>query len=90
MPVHLRSLALLLFIFGASAALAAYVGMKYEEVTPQGAVQSREPTPEPAIQSTKPLAPCLRQRPIFIEADGVYSSNDGKHADTNARFTSSF
>ena len=57
MPLHLRSLALLLFIFGASAALAAYVEMKYEDVTPQHAVQFREPTPKPAIQSTKPVAP---------------------------------
>jgi hypothetical protein len=45
-PLQLRSLALLLFIFGASAALAAYVGLKYEELTP-----------EPAIRSTQPLAP---------------------------------
>ena len=55
--MHPRSLALLLFIFGASTALAAFVGMKYAELTPQRAVQSGEPTPEPAIQSTQPLAP---------------------------------
>ena len=57
MPLHLRSLALLLSVFGASAALAAYVGTKYADVTPQRAAQSREPTLEPAIQSPQPLAP---------------------------------
>ena len=62
MPLHLRSLALLLFIFGASAAFAAYLGMKYEEVTPQRAVQSREPTPEPCF-SPRSRLPLLRIRP---------------------------
>ena len=93
MPLHLRSLALLLFIFGASAALAAYVEMKYEDVTPQHAVQFREPTPERAIQSTKPVAPLSHSAsdgPIFIESDGVYSPSDGKHADTKARLPSAF
>ena len=55
--MHLRSLALLLFVFGASAALAGYVGMRYGEPVPQRAVQSRESAPEPAVQSTQPLAP---------------------------------
>ena len=55
--MHPRSLALMLFVFGASAALAGYVGMKYGEVTPQRADQSRESTRETAIQSTQPLAP---------------------------------
>ena len=56
--MHLRSLALLLLILGASTALSVYIGMtKYEQVTPDRAVQPREPTTEPLIQSTKPLAP---------------------------------
>lgn len=55
MSMHLRSLALLLFIFCASAALGAYAGMKYEDVTSQHSVQFREPTLEP-MQSRKPVA----------------------------------
>ena len=90
--MHLRSLALLLFVFAASAAFAGYLGMKYGEVTPQRAVQSREPAPELVLQSAKPDA-LLRirpARPIRIEARGVYSPGDGQHADTNARFTTGF
>jgi hypothetical protein len=68
-PVHLRSLALLLFIFAASAALAAFVGMQYGEVTSQRAVQSPEPAPAPAIQSTQTLAP-----PSRSAGDGPSSS----------------
>jgi BA14K-like protein len=55
--VHLRGLALLIFIFGASAALAGFVGMKYDEYTSKPAVQSREPTLEREDQSTNPVAP---------------------------------
>ena len=36
--MHLRSLALLVLIFGACAALAGYVGMMYGEQTPERAV----------------------------------------------------
>ena len=54
--MHLRSLALLLFVFAASAAFAGYLGMKYGEVTPQRAIQSREPAPELVPQSAKPDA----------------------------------
>ena len=53
--VHLRGLALLVFIFGASAALAGFVGMKYDEYTSKPAVQSREPTLEREVQSTDPV-----------------------------------
>ena len=54
--MHIRSLALLLFVFAASAAFAGYLGMKYGEVTPQRAAQSREPAPELVLQSAKPVA----------------------------------
>jgi len=54
--MHLRSLALLVFVFAASAAFAGYLGMKYGEVTPQRAVQSREPAPELVLQSAKLVA----------------------------------
>ena len=54
--MHLRSLALLVFVFAASAAFAGYLGMKYGEVTPQRAVQSQEPAPELVLQSAQPVA----------------------------------
>ena len=54
--MHLRSLALLLFVFAASAAFAGYLGMKYGEVTPQRAVQSAEPAPVLVLQSATPVA----------------------------------
>jgi len=55
--MQLRSLALLVLIFGASAALAGYVGMMYGEQTPERAVQSAGPTIEREVQSTdQPLA----------------------------------
>ena len=55
--MHLRGLALLVFIFATSAALAGFVGMKYDEYTSKPAVQSREPTLEREDQSTNPVAP---------------------------------
>ena len=53
--MHLRGLALLVFIFGASAALAGFVGMKYDEYTSKPAVQSREPALVREVQSTDPV-----------------------------------
>jgi len=66
--VHLRGLALLIFIFGASAALAGFVGMKYDEYTSKPAVQSREPTLEREVQSTDPvdLSPFAASHDAFL------------------------
>jgi hypothetical protein len=46
--VNLRSLALMVFIFAASAALAGYVGMKYGEPGSQQQVQHATPPARPA------------------------------------------
>jgi hypothetical protein len=41
--MHLRSLTLIVFIFAASAALAGYVGIMYDQHALQSAVQSPAP-----------------------------------------------
>ena len=68
--MHLRGLALLVFIFGASAALAGFVGMKYDEYTSKPAVQSREPTLEREVQSTDPvdLPPFAASHDAFLSS----------------------
>jgi hypothetical protein len=60
--VNLRSLALMLFIFGASAALAGYVGMRYEEpvaskhqvAAPTKAPAPVQPAPSAAVAPSPP------------------------------------
>jgi hypothetical protein len=61
--VNLRSLALLVFIFGASAALAGYIGMKYEEPASQHQAKrtappalAAAPSPSAAAPSSSPTA----------------------------------
>ena len=68
--MHLRGLALLVFIFGASAALAGFVGMKYDEYTSKPAVQSREPALEREVQSTDPvdLPPFAASHDAFLSS----------------------
>jgi hypothetical protein len=55
--MHIRSLALLVFIFAASAALAGYVGIMYDQHALQSAIQSPAPTTEREVQSPNPPAP---------------------------------
>jgi hypothetical protein len=54
--MHLRSLALLVFIFAASAALAGYVGIMYDQHALKSAAQSPAPTTEREVQSLNPPA----------------------------------
>jgi hypothetical protein len=55
--MHLRSLALLVFIFAASAAVAGYVGIMYDQHALKSAAPPSAPTIEREVQSINPSAP---------------------------------
>jgi hypothetical protein len=52
--MHLRSLALLVFIFAASAAVAGYVGIMYDQRALKSAAPAPAPTTEREVQSLNP------------------------------------
>jgi hypothetical protein len=54
--MHLRSLALLVFIFAASAAVAGYVGIMYDQHALKSAAPPPAPTTEREVQSLNPPA----------------------------------
>ena len=55
--MHLRSLALLVFIFAASAAVAGYIGIMYDQHALKSAAPARAATTDREIQSLNPPAP---------------------------------
>jgi hypothetical protein len=78
--VDLRSLSLLVSMFGASAALAGYVGMKYAEPTSQPEMQSTS-TPSSSLHSPADQQPTTRdvssQSPT---APAFYSATPGQRS----------
>jgi BA14K-like protein len=80
--VHLRSLALLLVIFGVSAALAGYVGKKYEPVAQQEAQPAAlmapasqpvvvAPAParsKPEAAAVAPMPPAETSQPLTLQS----------------------
>jgi hypothetical protein len=54
--MHLRSLVLLVFIFAASAAVAGYVGIMYDQHALKSAAPPPAPTTEREVQSLNPPA----------------------------------
>jgi hypothetical protein len=65
--VHLRSLALLVFIFAASAAVAGYVGIMYDQHALKSAAPPPAPTTEREVQSLgNPLSSLICSGPRFF------------------------
>ena len=62
--VNIRSLALLVFIFAASAALAAYIGIRYDQPVPEHQVQRATPPASPApVTASTTAAPAAMAKP---------------------------